>query len=79
MVVKYNEYDQSVALIEGHNRGISVIYDSSKIAEQIEQLYHHSHENRLADHFNLDVIEDYSWNKLSGRLGKLIRQVTETN
>jgi len=77
LIVKYNQYDKSVDLIEKHNRGISVMYDSSEIAAQIEKLYFNSQENRLADDFNLDVIEDYSWNALSGRLDKLIRQVAE--
>ena len=69
-----NKDDVAAELIKKHNRGIVVDNDSIEIASAIEKMFNFWKKEELKKQFNLETLEEYSWDRQADKLEKIIRR-----
>jgi glycosyltransferase involved in cell wall biosynthesis len=76
--IKNGEDDLSAKLVEKLNRGIIVQNDIHAITESFKQLHNLWKNKDLERNFNLEYVDDYSWDRLGNKLHETILETQET-
>ncbi len=76
--VKIDNADIASKIVERFKRGISVENDPPKISESIILLYNSWKNKHLESEFNLEDVDEFSWDRLADKLEETIIEVTRT-
>lgn len=76
--VKIDNADIASKIVERFKRGISVENDPPKISESIIHLYNSWKNKHLESEFNLEDVDEFSWDRLADKLEETIIEVTRT-
>ena len=74
LAIQMHKDDVTAELIKKHNRGIVVDNDSIEIASAIEKMFNFWKKEELKKQFNLETLEEYSWDRQADKLEKIIRR-----
>lgn len=76
LLIKMDSRDIASAVIERFKRGICIENDPQKVSESIVYLYNLWKNKRLDGEFNLEGVDEFSWDRLAKRLEEIIMEIT---
>jgi glycosyltransferase involved in cell wall biosynthesis len=74
LAIKNDEADLASKIVEKHQRGIVVTNDPQAIKDSLIHFHKLWKNKKLESNFNLEYVDDYSWDRLSEKLDKLISE-----
>lgn len=72
--IKNDEADLASKIVEKHKRGIAVKNNTQMIKDSLIHLHILWKNNKLENNFNLEYVDDYSWDRLGKKLDILISE-----
>jgi hypothetical protein len=72
--IKNDGADLASKIVEKHNRGITVQNNPQTIKDSLVHFHNLWKNNKLDSYFNLEYVDDYSWDRLSKKLDILISE-----
>jgi glycosyltransferase involved in cell wall biosynthesis len=76
--IKMDSLDIASTVIERLKRGMCIENDSRKVSESIVYLYNLWKNKRLNEEFNLDDVDEFSWDRSAEKLENTILEVMQT-